>query len=329
MSDNFFLHSEISSEPPRGRFKRRYLILGIFVLAVIFSYVSLITPPVNFPPNKIISIAPGSTLSDITHNLKDENIIRSSAAFEFFVVFFGGEKKISPGDYYFENKVPVIVVAEMIATGNHNITKIKITLPEGLTRSDMSKVIAPKVAGFSSDMFLKETEKDEGFLFPDTYFFFPSATTEDVATTLRDNFIKKTKEFGDPTSGDFKRLITLASIVEKEASGDNDRAVIAGILSNRLAKGMALQADATLSYITGKDSSQLTISDLHIDSPYNTYIHKGLPPGPISNPGILAIEAAAHPATTPYLFYLHDKDGMIHYARTYAEHQANIKQYLR
>ncbi len=329
MADNFFIHSEIGTVSPRKRFKRRYPILGIFLLGIIFLYIFLITPPANFPLKKTISVVQGSTLTAITHELKNEGIIRSPAAFEFFVVFFGGEKKILPGDYYFENKIPVFYVAEMIATGNHNITKIKITLPEGLTRAEMSKVIAPKVAGFSSDIFMKETEKDEGFLFPDTYFFFPSATTDDVINALRDNFTKKTKEFGDPASSDFKHIITLASIVEKEASGDNDRAIIAGILSNRLLKGMPLQADATLSYITGKESSELTISDLHIDSPYNTYIHKGLPPGPISNPGLLSIEAAAHPATTPYLFYLHDKDGMIHYARTYAEHQANIKQYLR
>ncbi len=168
----------------------------------------------------------------------------------------------------------------------------------------------------------------EGYLFPDTYFFFPSATTDIVTKTLEDNFVQKTKEFRDLSKDDFARMIILASIVEKEAAGDQDREIIAGIYSNRLRLGMPLGADATLSFITCKASSELTVTDLKIDSPYNTYTHKGLPPAPISNPGILSIRAAAHPATTPYLYYLHDKNGVIHYAMTLAEHDRNIAKYL-
>ncbi len=110
--------------------------------------------------------------------------------------------------------------------------------------------------------------------------------------------------------------------------GDSDRAIVSGILWNRLNKGMPLQVDATLGYVTGKSSSELTVNDLKSDSLYNTYTHKGLPPGPISNPGIAAIGAAIHPDISPYLYYLHDKNGVIHFARTFAEHKQNIAKYL-
>ncbi len=309
--------------------KRKATIAFFFCLAVFVAYFSLITPPGAFVKGTTVTIAEGSSLTQAGEALASAQVIRSVLVFKFFVVLFGGEKKIAPGDYLFDTRPSVVLVAEMIASKNHNLPMVKVTLPEGLTRSEMAKVLSQKLDGFSVETFLKQTEGKEGYLFPDTYFFFPGATTEVVVQTLEDNFLVATKEFKNMNTNQFADMVILASIVEKEAAGDSDRATIAGIFMNRLAKRMPLGADATLSFITGKSSSELTLTDLKIDSPYNTYIHTGLPPAPIANPGLASLKAAAHPAKTPYLFYLHDANGTIHYATTFEEHKKNQTLYLK
>ena len=127
----------------------------------------------------------------------------------------------------------------------------------------------------------------------------------------------------------FSDIVIVASILEKEVKTSESRAIVSGILWKRLALGMPLQVDATLGYITGKTSAELTIDNLNADSPYNTYRNKGLPPTPISNPGLLALDAALHPKSSPYLYYLSDNNGVIHYAVTFEEHKANKARYLR
>ena len=121
----------------------------------------------------------------------------------------------------------------------------------------------------------------------------------------------------------------MASLIEKEASGEKDRNIVSGILWKRIEKGIPLQVDAPFLYILGKESSELTKSDLSINSPFNTYKYKGLTPSPIGNPGLDSIKAAINPEDSPYLYYLHDAEGNIHYARTYSEHQKNIRTYLK
>ncbi|MEI7513041.1 MAG: endolytic transglycosylase MltG, partial [bacterium] len=127
----------------------------------------------------------------------------------------------------------------------------------------------------------------------------------------------------------FNEIITMASIIEGEAMKDEDRKIIADILWRRIDIGMMLQVDTTFMYINGKASSEITKADLKINSPYNTYTHKGLPPTPISNPGIEAINSAMFPTANKYLYYLSDKDGVMHYAVTFAEHKKNKEKYLR
>jgi UPF0755 protein len=121
----------------------------------------------------------------------------------------------------------------------------------------------------------------------------------------------------------------MASLIEREARGDDDRTTIAGILWSRIGRGMALQVDASVAFARGIPEGQLQKADLGIDSPYNTYIYRGLPPGPIANPGMESLQAAMNPTATEYLYYIHDARGSIHYAKTYAEHQKNINRYLK
>ena len=160
----------------------------------------------------------------------------------------------------------------------------------------------------------------EGYLFPDTYLFLPGAETEQIIGTMRDNFKKK--------AGDIAQdIVIMASLIEKEVPASDDRRIVSGILWKRLEIGMPLQVDAVFPYITGK--REVLLDDLKINSPYNTYLYKGLPPGPIANPGLDAIEAARNPKETPYLYYISGKDGKTHFAKTYEEHLKNKEKYLR
>jgi UPF0755 protein len=149
---------------------------------------------------------------------------------------------------------------------------------------------------------------------------------------MRDNFDAKLAPLVADVRASGRRLsdtVILASLVEKEARTSVNRRIVAGILLNRLRLGMPLQVDAVFGYIYGRDTYSPSFADLKVDSPYNTYMHPGLPPGPINNPGLDALLAVLHPTETAYLYYLTDRDGVMHYAKTYATHQANQAKYLR
>ncbi|MDE2172881.1 MAG: endolytic transglycosylase MltG, partial [Patescibacteria group bacterium] len=171
----------------------------------------------------------------------------------------------------------------------------------------------------------------EGKLFPDTYYFYENSTPQDVIQLLTRTFEEQTKpllldiQASGRTPAD---VITMASIVEKEAASSTDRRIIAGILWKRLDMGMPLQVDAPFFYLYGKTSAELTLGDLQSDTPYNTYKYTGLPPTPIDNPGYEAIEDTVNPVKSDYLYFLSGKDGQMHYAATLAQHAANRLRYL-
>ena len=168
-------------------------------------------------------------------------------------------------------------------------------------------------------------------MFPDTYFFRPGESTEAILSVFDNTFhnkINKIQKEITASGHTLAELLTMASILEKEASKTKDRREIAGVLWQRIKTGMPLQVDAVFPYILGKNTFQLNLDDLKTDSPYNTYKYKGLPPGPINNPGIDSILAAATPIKSKYVYFLSDKSGNFHYAVTYAQHLANKKKYL-
>ncbi|MCX6758049.1 MAG: endolytic transglycosylase MltG [Candidatus Nomurabacteria bacterium] len=283
----------------------------VFILVVCFlGYNFLLNAPKNFPIGYILTINQGESLHSVSLQLKEANIIHSRTVFESIVIIYGGEKKIAPGDYLFERKVGVFEVASRIVGADWHLNKIKVTIPEGFNNNDISQIFTTKLIHFDGSIFSKLSQGKEGYLFPDTYFFFPKATAEDVVNIMSDNFNRKIRPFGKEIINSGKsenQIITMASLIEREAKGDSDRGVISGILWNRINKGLALQ----------------------VDSAPNTYKTKGLPASPICNPGIPSIISAIHPTQSEYLFYLHDKIGNIHYAKTFTEHKANIKKYLK
>ncbi len=319
-----------NNQPQKTKSNFPIIIFIIFVIcgAVYFD----ISAPGDFTYGGIVTISPGESLKEFSSTLASSGYIRSQFLFTNLVIFFGGDKHLSQGDYYFEKPVNVIDLARQIAKGQHNLDPVKITIPEGRNISEISEIFKNKLSEFDEKVFKEKAKEYEGYLFPETYFIYPKTDTITVLNEMRDMFNKEAKplikkeNILNKSEGD---IVIMASLIEREARGDDDRAIISGILWNRLDKQIPLQVDATVAYAKNIPEGSLQKSDMGFDSPYNTYIYRGFPPGPISNPGTLALEAAMHPAVVPYLYYLHDKHGNIHYAKTYVEHQENINNYLR
>ncbi len=313
--------------------KKMYLLFFVLaIFAMIKTFQIFVVAPKDFPVPYQLTIEKGQTLFSISKELVDSHVIRSPRLFEMFMIVLGSEKKVSEGEYYFGAPVSSLEIALRISGKQFGIDRKKVTFPEGFTNKQMADRLSNTFDQFDPVLFSTLAKDQEGYLFPDTYGFFPSVTPDFIISTLKKNFDSKI----DPLEEDIvksgrslKDIIIMASIVEKEANGDEDRAKIAGILWKRIDAGIALQVDAPFLYILGKESKELTKSDLATNSAYNTYKNKGLTPTPIGNPGLAAIKAAIIPEVSPYLYYLHDADGGIHYAATFAEHKKNIEKYLK
>ena len=321
---------------PRSKTKINWwrTIASLIALVILLSFASMIFPPSDFPSDVVVTIEDGSSLGSIAEDFEDRGIVKSSGIFKSMVVFFGADKSISTGDYLFKRPIGVFEVARRVATGDFGVEKIAVTLPEGLTIKEMTEILEVKLPEFNSEEFMFLVQDKEGFMFPDTYLLFASTKTSDVVDVMKETFDKKVVKAFDKelerSERTLEEIITMASIIEDEASGGyEEKQMVSGILWKRLDMGMLLQVDATLRYVTGKESKDLTLTDLAADHEYNTYVHKGLPPTPIGNPGVDAIRAALNPKDSIYYFYLHDNDGGIHYAKTFEDHKKNIATYLR
>lgn len=336
---------EKSAEKEAGRFSKFLLSLGIeekgakilivvVLLLVLFSaYISFrLMAPFDFPENKMITVKKGASLTEVSALLDKENLIRSQSLFESCAKLVGGTKPVSAGQYLFKEPISACRIAIRIARSISGIPAIKVTIPEGMSNKEVSEVLEKNIPGFDTAFFLEHAREQEGFLFPDTYNFPENITAQGVETMMIANFNKRIEPFAgevEASKHSKRDIIIMASLLEREASTPEDMALVSGVLWNRIAKGMPLQVDATFMYLMGKKSSQLSSTDLKMKSAYNTYVNKGLPGGPIGNPGVTSIRAAIHPEATPYMYYLSDKDGVMHYAKTFNEHVANKQKYLK
>ncbi len=306
-------------------------ILGGAIVCAYAIYRFLILPPAGFPLEYHFTITHGQSLFSISRELHTAQVIRSPRVFEMLMLSLGSDKQISEGEYYFERPITVLEVAMRISGKQFGIAKRKVTFPEGFSTIDMRNRLVATFPDFDDALFDQLAQKNEGYLFPDTYGWFGSTRPDVMIATMRRNFDTKTAGLTDAIAASghsLNDIVIMASLIEKEANGPEDRALVSGILWKRISINMPLQVDAPFLRLLGKESKDLTKSDLAMKSPYNTYVNKGLPPTPINNPGIESIRAALFPVESPYLYYLHDSDGTIHYGRTYAEHMANIKKYL-
>jgi UPF0755 protein len=346
LSNIIMLESEEPNEPggakaPTPKEKKRFRLeqkTRKIVLSVLVGFIALGAVNHNFfaAPSEHLEgarfmIKSGMTVSGAAEYLAENKIIRSPSVFKMLIYAVGGRAGVIAGSYFIEKPLPVFRIAMMVTTNGYGVKMHKVTIPEGLSNRQIGDLLEKNLDNFDKNKFLELAKYEEGYLFPDSYFFEPESTPEKVIQMMSDNYKEKIKAVNlDITffNKSIKEVVTMASILEKEARTENTRRMIADILWRRLEIGMPLQVDASFMYLLDKGSAALTLDDLKIDSPYNTYKYKGLPPGPIANPGLASILAATKPLKNKYWFYLSDKDGNMHYAETFEGHKLNKERYI-
>ena len=316
----------------RAHSNRRTIIIAILAGAIAtLSWIYVIQPPENFPLDTLVSVPEGESLTRISQTLEDEDVVRSAFAFRMLVIVLGSERNVKAGDYLFKEPRDIFSVARAMSLGAFGLEPIRIRIPEGATTKDMATIYGARLERFNAANFLAQAQSQEGYLFPDTYFFLPNATEDTVIKAMRQNFDDKEATFDDlvqKSGHSLSDIVIMASIIEREGRGTSDRKMISGVLWNRIKRGMALQVDVTFLYTIGKGTFQLTMKDLTTPSPYNTYINKGLPPTAIGRPSLDSLMAAADPTTNDYLYILADKNGVTHFCKTYSCQVANKVRYF-
>ncbi len=282
---------------------------SLLALVVAGIYGGVLTLPVSTRGSiQEFEVKKGESVKSVAKSLHEAGLVRSPLYFRYIVR--RQKLVIQAGIYQISPSLTPKILAKTLTKGL-TVDK-KITIPEGYRLEQIAELTGLDLVS------------PEGRLFPDTYFVKEDITAQELVDLMQSNFAKKVGDI------DQKTLI-LASLVERETKGAEEKPIVAGILLKRLAAGWPLELDATVQYFLGKSGNwwpTTTLLDRKLPSPYNTYLHSGLPPSPIGNPGLDSIRVATNPADSPYWFYLHDKTGTIHYAKTLAEHNANIAKYI-
>lgn len=320
------------------RFLVRFLIVAILVAGALLAYGLLL--PAGPSQEKLVQLKAGSSARHIAAELENAGIIRSRYAFLVWH-YLHGRAPLKAGEYAFDHRAPLREVYDRVARGDIYVRALVI--PEGFNIFDIAAAVEQAGMGRSDD-FLRvartetalirdldpQAQSLEGYLFPDTYHFTRTQSLHDVAAAMVHRFRQAARDVG--LNQDFHKIVTMASIVEKETGVAEERPAVASVFYNRLDKNMALATDPTVIYaalLNSRYRGAIHQSDLHFDSPYNTYRNTGLPPGPISNPGRASLQAAMHPASTEYLYFVSDNQGHHRFSRTEAEHAKNVAAYRR
>ncbi len=332
---NEVMHTESCKEPewsPENWYRgaaMRIIFAGLITMVIIF--LALVTSPKAFPMATMVRIEDGWAISTAVEYMKDKDIVRSSLLLRVLVMSLDTGSGVIAGDYFFEKPISVLDVARRITSGEYGLDPVRVFVPEGSTTFDIAKLFDDEFPEFDPIEFLALAEGKEGYLFPDTYYFLPNISASRVIEAMEENFYgriasiqEKIDAFGKPLHD----VVIMASIIEKEAWKPKDRRMISGVLWNRISIDMPLQVDAVFPYIINKNTYQLTLKDLQVDSPYNTYKYKGLPIGPISNPSLDSIIAAVEPTESNYLYYLADRSGNTYFTETFEEHVQNKWRYV-
>lgn len=343
-----------------------YVGIAIIAIALIggissYFYVSNALKPVD-PDNKKavkIELPIGSNIDTISQTLEDKGVIRNAKIFKYYTKFKNASG-FQAGTYQIPPSMSIDDIIKSLKTGKvYRKADLQITIPEGLTLDQIGNIIAKNTDYTSKEFmklvtnekFIKEMKakypetvtkdidgkdiryKLEGYLYPSTYDFFTKKPTLEeivekmIAQTdaIVRSYAPQLKELG-MTPHEF---LTFASLLEREATAQTDRETIASVFNNRIEQGMPLQTDPTVLYALGEHKDRVLYKDLEVKNPYNTYLNKGLPPGPIANAGRASLDATVDPAKTKYLYFVADEDGNNHFAETYAEHQNNVAKYIK
>ena len=316
------------------RKKWQLVAVGLFLvlLGVVLIFAYFTSAPRSFPTDQSFDITSGSSASAIADAAQTAHVVRSGTILYMVLVFLHDPSDIKAGAYAFSEPMNVFEVANRLSHDVPQAELVSLTFPEGYSVREYALLASEELPDFDAEYFYEQARGYEGFLFPDTYFVPESYTADELIVLLREAYQQKTATLRTELTTHYlteEGLITLASIVEREANSPESMRMVAGILLSRMNLGMPLQVDASMEYVLEKPLKELTPEDLKIDSPYNTYLYKGLPPTPIGNPGLTAIEAVLFPEPSPYLFYITGTDGNFYYAETLHEHNANIARYLK
>ena len=304
------------------------MLVFFICLLVFFCYVQI--PLSKDTEEKIFVVEKGQGLEKIAENLKEEGLINNKWVFFYYIWFRGKSTKLQAGGYSLSPSMSISEIAKKILKGDVIKDWVKVTIPEGWSNKKIEERLITLGLIKSEE---KLPKKEEGYLFPDTYYFDKEVTIEEMVEKMRDNFdrkvdekLKKEIEKQDKTLYD---ILIMASILEKEVITDEDRAIAAGIFWKRLEINYPLQSCATIAYILGVDKWRYSIEETRIQSPYNTYTNIGLPPTPINNPGLSAIKGAIYSKETDYNFFLTDPEtGNTIFSKTLEEHNANKRKYF-
>ncbi len=319
------------------RFLLRLFIVAIILLTGFLAYGLFL--PVGPESQTLVQLKQGSSARRIAADLKKAGVIRSESAFLLWR-YLKKDKSLKAGEYAFEHPANVMEVFDRIARGD--IYFHTVVVPEGFNIFDIATTLETAGLG-SKDEFLQAARNAasvrdldpqaptlEGYLFPDTYHFTRTQSARDIFGAMVHRFRQAAKEVG--LTSNFHQTVIMASIVEKETGAPEERPIVASVFYNRIARNMVLATDPAVIYaalLNNRYRGTIFQSDLQFDSPYNTYKHSGLPPGPICNPGKASLEAAMHPANTNFLFFVSNNEGHHRFARTETEHAANVAAYRR
>ena len=338
--------------PSRSPKKKIIVAAGGFCVLIALAIVSLAMAyymPNYFiaPRHAYIHVQDDMTARDIADVLHEKGLISNTLWFRVAAIISGQAQELKKGEYVLDSQMSMESTLAKLASGKSEATRVVV--PEGYSCQQIARDLEKQGIVKAAD-FLAAVKKPEnlypymkgnrtvsfpaeGFLFPDTYFIPNDATPDAIAKTML-------KEFDDHLTAEMKQkiakrnlsiyqFVTLASLVEKEARYEEDRAPIAAVFFNRLSTGMPLQSDACISYVLGMAKTNVSIQDTKLESPYNTYVYKGLPPGPIASPGMAAMNAVLDAPDTDYLFFVADSDGHNHFIRTYEEHLKAVEEYSK
>jgi len=310
--------------------------------------------------DKLFVVSKGQGARDIAGALYGAKLIRSKSYFLFVVWRRGDQGTFKAGSFELSPSMSAEEIEKALSDGKPISNEREVTILEGWTLDDIADYLAKQGVASKEDFFAEAGESAkfsepgalpdwaasypalagkpptaslEGYLFPDTYRIYADGGAKALVRRMLANFEDKytpamRKETADQGKT-VRQIVIMASVIEREVRGDEDRALVSDIFWKRVAAGRGLEADSTVNYLTGHSTPSVSYLDTKIDSPWNTYKYKGLPPGPIGNPSLSAILAALHPKANPYWYFLTDKDGNVHYARTLDEQIANKAKYLR
>lgn len=304
------------------------IVVGVIIGGAFFWWKNALSPvSIKDKTTKMFVIPKGSGIRAISNDLKEQGLIKDDIVFFLYVRKNGIDKKIQAGDFKLSPSMSSQQIAKALTIASKDVW---ITIPEGKRAEEVAEILKENIPTYD-DTWVASLQEHEGYLFPDTYLIPRDATIDQIITLLKTTFDQKYSTINNNTDLSKAEIVTLASLIEREAITNEEKPMISGIIHNRLAENMPLQIDATIQYAKGNPGAwwePVSASEYRsVQSLYNTYLSQGLPPGPIGNPGLEALAAAANPANTDYFYYLHDGNQIIRYAETLEEHNNNIEKY--